>query len=175
MLYASIPELQRWNRWSFEMETLFHHTLFNGCNYLSTTWLKLIHVSLLKAAPDDNVVRNVQSIDHWYMFQNTLTLKVESPKYMDYQLYRNTCRLGLMNETTLLSGQWARAFHNNAVIWYYTCAFKWLTFWNYIIASPSLLHTAMLNITSVYYLKSTQASASPHDQKYVYVDLGAAF
>ena len=41
----SIPKLQRCNRWSLGMDTLFHPTLYDGCNYLSMLGLKLIYVS----------------------------------------------------------------------------------------------------------------------------------
>ena len=41
----SIPKLQRLHRWSLGMDTSFHPTLYNGCNYLTMLGLKLIHVN----------------------------------------------------------------------------------------------------------------------------------
>ena len=43
MNYLSFPKLQRFHRWSFGMDKLFHPTLNNGCNYLSMLGLKLNH------------------------------------------------------------------------------------------------------------------------------------
>ena len=38
------PKLQWCNLWSLEMDKLFHHILYNGCNYLSILGLKSIYV-----------------------------------------------------------------------------------------------------------------------------------
>ena len=43
--YLSIPKLQRCKHWSFGIDKSFHHTLYNGCNYMSMFRLKLTHVS----------------------------------------------------------------------------------------------------------------------------------
>ena len=43
--YLSISKLQRCNRWSLEMDKLFHHTFYWTCDYLSMLGLKLNHVS----------------------------------------------------------------------------------------------------------------------------------
>ena len=42
--YLSIPKLQRCNRWSLGMDKQFHRTLYNGCNYLCMSGVKLNHV-----------------------------------------------------------------------------------------------------------------------------------
>ena len=43
--YLSIRKLRRCNRWSLGMDMWFHHTFYNGCNYLFMMGLQLIHVS----------------------------------------------------------------------------------------------------------------------------------
>ena len=47
-LHLSIPKLQRCNRWSLEMDKIFHSTHYNGCNHLSMLRLNLNHIPGIK-------------------------------------------------------------------------------------------------------------------------------
>ena len=43
--YLSILKHQRFYHWSLEMDSWYHPTLYNGCNYLSMMTLKIIRAS----------------------------------------------------------------------------------------------------------------------------------
>ena len=49
--YCPIPKLKQCNRWSLWMDKQIHPLHFLPCNYLSTLWLKLIHVSKMDPGP----------------------------------------------------------------------------------------------------------------------------
>ena len=81
--YLSIPKLQRCNRWSLGMDTLFHPTHYNGCNYLSVLRLKLIHV--IKGA--NGVVLDILSNPELFRRLPCLPLKFSMSAYILYCTY----------------------------------------------------------------------------------------
>ena len=75
--YISILKLQRCSRWSFEMNKLFHPTIYRTCNYIYMPWLRLIHVNKrgpglrhpLELCLTDILFQNLNSRKSWWRHQ----------------------------------------------------------------------------------------------------------
>ena len=72
--YLSIPKLQPCNHWSLGMDqTLFHPTSYNGRNYLSMLWLKLVHASKRGSWKHTSVRFEIISIQV-FVFENIICI-----------------------------------------------------------------------------------------------------
>ena len=115
--YYSIPNLQRYNRWSLGIDKQFHLTLYWACYYLSMMGLKLNHVS--KTALDVWAEYFIgQSIALWTT--DLVTIKI--PNYFHQRISINhllgpagiLCQLDHQEQTSV------NFFYQNTNIWIFS-------------------------------------------------------
>ena len=115
--YLSIPKLQRCNRWSLEMDTLY-----NGCNYLSMLGLKLIHVSKRGHKRDIEITNEVEYGQ--LKFQNTFVARAPRHTPLGISSLKLEIELGRHVRTSVSRDERLCSYCQKTKFWM-TLLFQW--------------------------------------------------